>query len=89
MFFNYDSLFVVGSVIFIVGGIFTLSKYNIFTSVASVATVNKGESLVNTIPNLDTVTKLPEGPEAAKLLVLEPSNLQYVEASVLQLKACS
>jgi hypothetical protein len=31
--FNNDSLFVVGSVIFIVGGIFTSYKYNVFTGV--------------------------------------------------------
>jgi hypothetical protein len=42
MFFNSDSLFVVGSIIFIGLGVFTLSKYNFFT------TVNNNESLVNT-----------------------------------------
>jgi hypothetical protein len=72
MLFNNDLLFVVGSVIFIAGGIFTLSKYNIFP------TINKGESLINTNSSLDTI-----GLQATNLS--ETNNLltqSYVEASV-------
>lgn len=47
MLFNNDLLFVVGSVI--VGGLFTYSFYN------NIFTTNNSESLVNTLPNLDTI----------------------------------
>lgn len=47
MFFNNDLLFAVGSII--VGGIFTYVFYN------KIITVNNSESLVNTLPNLDSI----------------------------------
>ena len=47
MFFNNDLLFVVGSVI--VGGIFTYTFYN------NIFTTNNSESLVNTLPNIDSM----------------------------------
>jgi len=55
MLFNYDLLIGVGSVI--VGGVFTYSFYN------NIFTTNNSESLVNTIPSLDSIgsqaTELP------------------------------
>jgi len=56
MLFNNDSMLVVGSVILIVAGIFISSKYNIFT------TDNKVESLVNTLPKLDSDLQLANLP---------------------------
>lgn len=70
MLLNNDLLFVVGS--FIVGGIFTYSFYNnIFT------TVNKGESLVNTIPNIDSIN-LAE----SAYPVLQPNVLHKIDVGV-------
>jgi hypothetical protein len=52
MVFNNDLVFVVGSFIFIGLGVFTLSKYNIFT------TVNKSDVIVNTNSNLELSNNL-------------------------------
>jgi hypothetical protein len=72
MVLNNDLLFVVGS--FIVGGIFTYSFYNyiLFT------TINKGESLVNTLPNLDSINELPE----STLPVMQPNILHKIDVGV-------
>src|SRR5919206_794486 len=73
MFFNYDSLLVVGSVI--VFGIFTYSFYNnIFT------TINNSESLVNTLPSENT-TPIPI-PEPIPHSVLDSSNINKVDVGV-------
>lgn len=63
--FNDDLLFVLGSLIFIVGGI-TLSKYNNFT------TVNDDSLITN--PNIADSTGLVTS-------VIESSYLDYLEAS--------
>jgi len=75
MFFNNDLLFVVGSII--VGGIFTYSFYNnIFT------TVNKGESLVNTVSNLDSNIQFVNLPNHSYVdSIVQTDNIQ-VEATV-------
>ena len=64
---NNDLLFI-GSLIFIGAGVFTLSKYNIFTT-----TVNKNDSLINTnsLSNLDSNIPLNNLP-----------NHNYVDAAV-------
>lgn len=63
-YFNDDLLFVIGSLIFIVGGI-TLSKYNNFT------TVNDDSLITN--PNIADSTGVVTS-------VIESSNLDYVES---------
>lgn len=71
MLLNNDLLFVAGS--FIVGSIFTYSIYNyIFT------TVNNGESLVNTLPNFDSINELPE----STLPVMQPNILHKIDVGV-------
>jgi len=78
MFFNYDSMaqmptygLVVTSIF--VAGLFTYSFYNIFTTNA-----NMNESLVNTLPNVDTIAELPE----STFPVLEPNNIHQVDVGV-------
>lgn len=64
MLFNFDSVpFVVTSVI--IGGLFSYSIINIFTTSTTLPTYNEvgvqAESLVNTIqPNIDSISELPE-----------------------------
>jgi hypothetical protein len=73
MFLNNDLLFVVGSVIFIAGGIFTFryaTKYNIFTT---------GESLVNT--NSDLSNNLPSTSTQLIDASVQTTNIQ-IEAGV-------
>jgi hypothetical protein len=51
MFLNNDLLIVVGSII--IGSVFTYTFYN------NIFTTNNSESLVNTIPSLDSINELP------------------------------
>lgn len=73
MFFNYDSVVFsgfVGTGLF-VGGLFTYSFYNLIT------TINKAESLVNTIPNLDSIN-LAE----SAYPILQPNVLHKIDVGV-------
>jgi hypothetical protein len=79
--FNYDSVVIAGmtGTAIIVGGLFTYSIYNIFTTTAIV-----NESLVNTSSILtpsENTTPIPV-PDPTPLPVLEPGHLQYVDAAV-------
>jgi hypothetical protein len=60
---NNDSMIVVIAVI-VVGGLFTYTFYNIFTTIAGVPTYNEvavqTESLVNIKPSIDSISELPE-----------------------------
>ena len=69
MFFNNDLLFVVGSIL--VGGIFTYSFYN------NIFTTNNSESLVNTIPNIDSFN-LAE----SSYPILQPNVLHKIDVGV-------
>jgi hypothetical protein len=69
MFFNNDLLFVVGSIL--VGGIFTYSFYN------NIFTTNNSESLVNTVPNIDSFN-LAE----SSYPILQPNVLHKIDVGV-------
>jgi len=81
MLFNNDLLFVVGSII--VGGLFTYTFYN------NIFTTNNNDSLVNTLPNIDSVntvisentTPIPV-PNPTPLPILGPNNPNYVDVGV-------
>lgn len=68
MLFNNDLLFVVGSIL--VGGIFTYSFYN------NIFTTYNSESLVNTLPQLDSINLTDAYP------VLQPNVLHKIDVGV-------
>jgi len=70
MLLNNDLLFIVGSVI--VGGIFTYTLYN------NIFTTYNSKSLVNTLPNLDSINELPE----SSFPILQSNNLHKIDAGV-------
>jgi len=77
MLFNNDSILVVGSIIFIVAGIFISYKYNEFY-----VTGNKNESLVNTLPKLYSDLQLAKLPSHSYTdVAVQASNIN-VEAGV-------
>ena len=75
MFFNYDSLAQLPVVVVGIGvlSLFAYTSYNIFTT----ATHNN-ESLVNTVPNLDSINELPE----STYPILEANNLHKIDVGL-------
>src|ERR1700743_628436 len=87
MLLNYDSLstYVFVATAIIVTGLFTYSFYNIITTVHSTSNTIvykevgvQTESLVNTLPNLDSINELPESTYS----VLQPTILHKIDTGV-------
>jgi hypothetical protein len=78
LFFNYDSIPLVVTTV-IIGGLFSFTIYSIFTTNTStvISTVEPVESLVNTIPNLDSILLA----ESAYPL-LQPNVLHKIDVGV-------
>lgn len=74
MLLNNESGMIVVAII-VVGGLFTYTFYNIFTTAIE---AGHNDSLVNTIPNLDTITDLPE----SSYPLLESNNLHQIDVGV-------